>query len=335
MKFYKLLFFLTMILGTLISISSYSWLGMWIGLEINLISIIPLFSKYNNMYSSEASIKYFLTQTLASMLILVSIISLSLSSCMFLKLSMNFNLILNSALLTKMGSAPFHFWFPEVAEGLNWSNNLIILTWQKIAPMILIMYNSNISYFFFITILACMIISSIMGFNQISLRKILTFSSINHIGWMLSALLFSKMIWLIYFIIYSIITMNIILIFSKFKMYFINQLNTIFNQNSNLKNFFIMNFFSLGGIPPFIGFLPKWLVINNLVNNKQFFLVFLMIMFTLITFYFYMRIMFSSLIMNFNTPILKQNSMNNFTIIFFNFASLSGLLIFPLFWNFM
>lgn len=267
-------------------------------------------------------------------MILIRIIFISLNSSLFFNLNLNFNLILNSALLTKIGRAPFHFWFPEIAEGLNWNNNLIILTWQKIAPIILIIYNSSINYFFFITILSCIIIRRIIGFNQIRLRKILTFSSINHIGWLLSALLFSKIIWLIYFIIYSIITLNIVFIFNKFKIFFINQLNVIFNYNPNLKNFFIINFFSLGGIPPFLGFIPKWLVINNLILNKQFLLTFIIIIFTLITFYFYIRVIFSSLILNFNTPILTQNSFNDFLILIFNFISLSALILFPLLFNF-
>nr|YP_009338127.1 NADH dehydrogenase subunit 2 [Trichodes sinae]ANG08437.1 NADH dehydrogenase subunit 2 [Trichodes sinae] len=335
MKFYKLMFFSTLIMGTLISICSYSWLGMWMGLEINMISIMPLISQKNNMYSSESSIKYFLTQTLASMMILFSIILMSLKSSMFLNLEWSNLTIMNSALLTKMGAAPFHFWFPEIMEGLNWWNCLIMLTWQKIAPMILIMYNSKMELFFFIIIIMTMIISSIMGFNQISLRKIMTFSSINHIGWMLSALFMSKMIWLMYFIIYSIITINIIFIFNKFKMFFINQLIMNLNYSPMMKLFFMLNFFSLGGIPPFLGFIPKWLIINQLTLNYQYLLTFIMILFTLMTFYFYMRIMLSSLLMNHNNIQINTNKIENFYMILFNFLSLSSLLLFPLIMNFL
>nr|WIL79887.1 NADH dehydrogenase subunit 2 [Trichodes sp.] len=333
MKFYKLMFFLLMILGTMISISAYSWFGMWMGLEINMISIIPLFTHYKNMYSSEAAIKYFLTQAMASMMILFSIIILSMNSLIYYDLNQMFILITNSALLTKMGAAPFHFWFPEVIEGLNWFNSLILLTWQKIAPMILIMYIIKMNYFIMMIIILSMIISSIMGFNQISLRKILAFSSINHIGWMLSALIYSKIIWLIYWLIYTIISINIIFLFNKFKLFYINQLNSILNFSPMLKMFFLLNFFSLGGIPPFIGFFPKWMVIFMLNYNDQFFLSFIMIFFTLLTFYFYMRIMFSSLMININSPI-KLIKFNNFYMLNFNFLALSSLLLFPLIFNF-
>nr|YP_010714886.1 NADH dehydrogenase subunit 2 [Callimerus chinensis]WDE20700.1 NADH dehydrogenase subunit 2 [Callimerus chinensis] len=334
MKFYKLLFFISMIIGTFMAISSYSWFGMWMGLEINMISVMPLFSQPKNMYSSEASIKYFLTQALASMIILFSIILLSISTKMFYETESLFTIMMNSALLTKMGAAPFHFWFPEVIEGLNWNNSLILLTWQKIAPMILLMYNSKISLFFFSIIIFCMIISSILGFNQISLRKILAFSSINHIGWMISAILNSKIIWFLYFLIYSIISINIIFIFKKFKMFFLNQMISIFNSNPMLKTFFILNFFSLGGIPPFLGFLPKWLIINSLTLNNQYLLSFLMIIFTLMTFYFYMRVTFSSLIINFDIPHFPSIKIKNFYMMIFNFIALSSLILFPLFFNF-
>nr|WIL79848.1 NADH dehydrogenase subunit 2 [Tillus nitidus] len=329
-----MMFFITLILGSLISISSYSWLGMWMGLEINMISIIPLFSKMKNMYSSESSIKYFLTQALASMMILFSIILISINSN-FINMFFNkmFIMIMNSSLLTKMGAAPFHFWFPEVMEGLSWMNSLILLTWQKITPMILIMYNSEMSMFFFYIILTCMIIGSIMGFNQISLRKILVFSSINHIGWMISALIFSKTIWLIYFVIYSLISMNLIFIFNKMKIFFINQLISTMNYKPLFKLFFILNFFSLGGLPPFLGFTPKWLTLNELMINNQLILSFFMILFTLITLYFYTRISFSTLIINHNSSSISSIKINYFIMINLNVLILSSMLLMPILLN--
>lgn len=236
-------------------------------------------------------------------------------------------------MLTKIGAAPFHFWFPEVIEGLNWFNSLILLTWQKIAPIILIIYNSKLNIFFFIIILFCIIVRRIIGFNQIRLRKILAFRSINHIGWILRALLISKTIWLIYFIIYSIISINIIFIFNKFKIYFINQLIIIFNSIPILKIFFILNFLSLGGIPPFLGFFSKWIVIYSITLNNNFLLTFIIIIFTLLTFYFYLRIIFRSLIINYDSPIKTNKNLNFIYIIVFNFVTLSRLLIFPLFLN--
>nr|YP_009995493.1 NADH dehydrogenase subunit 2 [Ochthebius uniformis]QNP09948.1 NADH dehydrogenase subunit 2 [Ochthebius uniformis] len=329
---YKLLFYLSLMIGTLITISSYSWLGMWMGLEINLLSIIPLISNSKNMINNEASLKYFITQALASTILLFSVIMMSSNN--FEMWENKFDMILNSSLLTKMGAAPFHFWFPEVMEGINWMNCLLLLTWQKIAPFILIMHNNKNNVFMFIIILFSMLVSGIMGLNQTSMRKILAYSSINHIGWMLSSMMFMESIWILYFTTYSIISINLIFIFNKFNIYFMSQLFMNFNNNSMLKMFFIMNFLSLGGIPPFLGFLPKWLTIQTMIENNLFLLTLLMILMTLMTLYFYMRITFSTLMINMNELNFNMKIFNlNWIFMFFNFITLMGLLFLTLIFN--
>nr|YP_009441747.1 NADH dehydrogenase subunit 2 [Vincenzellus ruficollis]AOY39292.1 NADH dehydrogenase subunit 2 [Vincenzellus ruficollis] len=325
-----------MILGTLISISSYTWMGMWMGLEINLLSIIPLMNSTNNMFSSESALKYFITQTLASLIILFSII-LMLMMTEFISPWMNSSLllILNSALLTKLGAAPFHFWFPEVMEGLNWMNCFIILTWQKIAPMILIMNNNlNLNFLLFI-IISSLLISTLMGFNQTSLRKILTFSSINHISWMLSSMWISFSIWLIYLLIYFIINFNIILMFYYTNSFYLNQLSNNLNSNNLIKISFLLNFLSLGGLPPFIGFLPKWLTINWLIFNNYLILTLMLILFTLIMLFVYIRIILTSLILNFSQSKIPLTKIKKFTLLFMNFFSMFSLISFMFFFNFL
>nr|ARH54676.1 NADH dehydrogenase subunit 2 [Tachinus subterraneus] len=336
MKFYKLLFFFTLSIGTLISISSYSWMGMWLGLEINLLSVIPLMNSTKNILSSEASLKYFITQAIASTILLFAIIMMSNNLMIIKNINNSLIIIFNSALLTKMGAAPFHFWFPEVMEGLSWMNCLILLTWQKIAPMIIIMYNMNFTMFFSMIIMFCMLISGILGLNQVSLRKILAYSSINHIAWMLSSMLFMETLWMYYFMIYSLISLNIILMFKIMNIYYMKQLFNSLNKNIIIKFFFIMNFLSLGGLPPFIGFLPKWLTIQSLIDNNFYFLTMLMILMTLLTLFYYMRITFSTFTLSMN-----ENNYNIFVkmnyslIIFINFLSLMSLILLTLMFNFI
>nr|YP_009995402.1 NADH dehydrogenase subunit 2 [Ochthebius lividipennis]QNP09818.1 NADH dehydrogenase subunit 2 [Ochthebius lividipennis] len=329
---YKLLFYLSLMIGTMITISSNSWLGMWMGLEINLLSIIPLFSNSKNMMNNEAALKYFITQALASTIMLFTIIILS-SNIMY-EWETKFNMILNSSLLTKMGAAPFHFWFPEVIEGINWINCFLLLTWQKIAPFILIIHNNKMMFFLSIIILFSMLISGIMGINQTSIRKILAYSSINHIGWMLASLMFMESIWMTYFIVYSIISFNIIMIFNKFNIYYLSQLFNNLNNNPILKIFFIMNFLSLGGLPPFLGFLPKWLTIQTMINSNLILLTFIMVVMTLLTLYFYMRITFTTLMINMNELNfnLKKNNKYWITMIL-NFFSLTGLMFLTIIFN--
>nr|YP_010397616.1 NADH dehydrogenase subunit 2 [Galerucella nipponensis]YP_010483412.1 NADH dehydrogenase subunit 2 [Galerucella birmanica]UQJ77619.1 NADH dehydrogenase subunit 2 [Galerucella nipponensis]UVV35472.1 NADH dehydrogenase subunit 2 [Galerucella birmanica] len=327
-KLYKILFFNSMLLGTLISISAYSWFNMWIGLEINLLSILPLLKSNKNTYPAEASLKYFITQALASTIILFAVI-LSLISSEYIPNNSDYWLmmILNSALLTKLGAAPFHTWFPEVMEGLNWMNNLILLTWQKLAPMILIMYNLKMMWFLMFIIITSSLIGGILGLNQTSLRKIMAYSSINHISWMLASMMNFKLIWFSYFIIYSMISLNIIFIFYKMNIFTLNQLFYSLNSNKLVKLFFIMNFLSLGGLPPFLGFLPKWIVINNLILSQMYVLSLILIISTLITLYFYIRLTFSSLTIMMTENLVKFSKMSNFLMLFLNSLTLLSLFL--------
>nr|AIM19610.1 NADH dehydrogenase subunit 2 [Tribolium castaneum] len=333
---YKILFLNSMVLGTLISISSYSWLSMWMGLEINLLSIIPLFSNNKNIFSSESALKYFITQAMASLILLMAILLLLLTN-EFIHPLMNSSLkvMMDSALLTKLGAAPFHFWFPEVIEGLKRTNSFILLTWQKIAPMILLMNNKINSKLIIMMIVISLTISTISGMNQMSIRKILAYSSINHIAWMLSTLMISLSTWLFYFLIYSIINMNIVFILNSTKTFFVNQMNNILLKNKLVKFTFMTNFLSLGGLPPFLGFLPKWLVINWLVSNQLSMIALVLIIFTLIMTFIYTRLILSSLTISTSEMMTKTKIPNNIAIIFINTISLLGLLFCTFSFNLM
>nr|QIV24692.1 NADH dehydrogenase subunit 2 [Enneaphyllus aeneipennis] len=327
MKFYKIMFFSTMISGTLITVSSYSWMSMWMGLEINLLSFIPLMSDPKNLYPSESALKYFITQVMASAILLFSVISMiNLNEFINLNLNYLFLMIFNSSLLTKLGAAPFHFWFPEVTEGLSWMNCLILLTWQKLAPMVILMYNTTMTAFFSWSILFSAMISGIMGLNQVSLRKMLTYSSINHIGWMLAAMMNLQSIWLIYLLTYSIITMNIIVIFNVLKTFYLKQLFNSLKFNKMLNFFFALNLLSLGGLPPFLGFFPKWLTINNLVENNFLTNSVILILFSLITLFFYLRVSITAMVIYSVEEINYINNPKMAILVLFNLMSILGLL---------
>lgn len=318
-------------IGSLISISSARWIGIWIGLEINLLSFIPLITSAKNAINNEAALKYFITQAIASTILLFSIIYIS--SSIYLITNFNIIMVFNSRILIKMGAAPFHFWFPEIIEGLYWNNCLILLTWQKLAPIIIIIYN-KIIIFFSLIILTSIIIRGILGINQTNIRKILAYSSINHIGWIIASIIYFNNIWIIYFITYLIITINIIYLFKIFNILNIKQLLIKINNNIILKLFFIINFFSLGGLPPFLGFIPKWLTIQILIENNIIIVTFIITIITLITLYFYIQVTFSTLIINNNeNNFYLQIKNKNYYIIFINTITLIRLIIITLIFN--
>nr|WDV10732.1 NADH dehydrogenase subunit 2 [Parnassius epaphus] len=319
----KMFFYFILFFSTLISISANSWLGCWIGLEINLLSFIPLISNSKNLLSSEAALKYFLTQSIASINFLFSIL---LKMIMLKNFEINnlISILINSSMLMKMGSTPFHFWFPNIIEGLSWFNCFILMTWQKISPMILLSYYMNYNFLMFIMIFN-VIVGTMGGINQTSLRKLMSFSSINNLGWMLAALMMTENLWIFYLMMYSFLISIMCFFFNMMNIYYINQL-FIMNMKFSLKMFLLINFLSLGGLPPFLGFFPKWIIINFLIVNKLFIISFIFIMMSLIMLFFYIRIMYSSIMFNYLKMKWFKNFMKNYLLLIMNTLSMISLL---------
>nr|YP_007316844.2 NADH dehydrogenase subunit 2 [Cydia pomonella]AFQ93724.2 NADH dehydrogenase subunit 2 [Cydia pomonella] len=317
----KMFFTFILCFSTLISISSNSWFGCWIGLEINLLSFIPLISNSKNLFASEASLKYFLIQSIAS----INFLFIILMKMFFMNLEMNImSIMMNSTLLMKMGSAPFHFWFPNIMEGLSWLNCFILMTWQKISPMILLSYYYH-NKFLIIILFLNVIIGAIGGLNQTSLRKLMAFSSINNLGWMLSSIMISENLWSLYFSFYSFLNSLLCLMFFTFNIYFINQL-FIINLNNLIKMSLMINFLSLGGLPPLFGFFPKWMVINFMLKNNFLILTFIFVMMSLIMLLYYIRIIYSSLMFNYLKLKWFKIIIKNNSFFFINFLSMISLL---------
>lgn len=320
-KNFKILFFNLLILRTLISISATSWIGIWIGLEINLLAIIPLI--YNNIRitSSEASVKYFIVQTIASSIIIINITLLIINFNISRNIIISLNLlIINSAFLIKIGIAPFHFWFPEIIFGLTWFNSIIILTWQKIAPIILFIFNINNNSFTVFVIITSAVIRRVNRLNLINLKKILAFSSINHIRWIIRIIVFRKSIWILYFSIYAFSTIILIVFLNKFKIIFLNQISFL-NNKKEIIIFFILRFVSFIGLPPTIGFISKWLTIQILIWEKWIFLAIILIILTTLIIFIYFQLIIFSII--FNT---EKNNFLKINKIFFPFLRLANLI---------
>nr|URX53202.1 NADH dehydrogenase subunit 2 [Cryptotermes rotundiceps] len=292
----KTLLSMTLIGGILISISSNSWLGAWMGLEINLMSFIPLMSSQENIFTTEASLKYFIIQALASsvLLFLVAMEAL-ITQAPLLSGGNTHEYVILSPLLLKMGAAPMHWWFPSVMEGLSWENCLLMMTIQKMAPMMLASYLMKISPLTLTIVMMSVVAGSVGGMNQTSLRKILTYSSINHTGWMLAALMGGSNLWILYFTVYSLLTLTMTTITKMYNISFINQTMSM-NGKTTIKFALFTTLLSLGGLPPFVGFLPKWIVIQTMILNNTSVIMVMMVVMSLVTLYYYLRMCYSSFI---------------------------------------
>nr|YP_010946882.1 NADH dehydrogenase subunit 2 [Sorineuchora formosana]WGO57639.1 NADH dehydrogenase subunit 2 [Sorineuchora formosana] len=328
----KMLFYSTLIGGTVLTLSSNSWMSAWMGLEINMLSFIPIMSNNDNIYTTEASMKYFLIQALASSILLFSIMTMNITKTpQMFSTNLISEIIIMTPILLKMGAAPFHWWFPSVMEGLSWTNCLILMTLQKIAPMILMMNLNKMSTWLITFILLTIMVGSIGGINQISMRKLITYSSINHMGWLLSTILINEKAWIMYFIIYSILTIGLVNMIKSNKISFINQTFTM-NNNSTSKLLMFIILLSLGGLPPFLGFLPKWIIIQFMIHNELIIMNAFMIIFSLITIYYYLRISYSAFMINNIEPNWYKIHYNKSVKInsYMNIMSMTSLMIISL-----
>nr|QXE46443.1 NADH dehydrogenase subunit 2 [Cephalcia yanqingensis] len=314
--------------STIFCISSFTWFSMWMGLEINLLSFILIMSNHKNLMNTESSMKYFMVQALSSSMFLFSIMFLMMN-INFLKMNYIMKLIMNMTLLFKMGAAPFHWWFIEIIKHMNWISCMILMTWQKIAPMIMLSYfmENNI---IMLIIISSIIIGSIGGINKSMIQLIMGYSSINNLGWMLISMMINEMLWNLYFLLYSLMNLMMISLFNLLKIFHINQSYSINNIKPLMKFMMMLNILSLGGLPPFLGFMPKWMTLKIMLLNNMILMSLMMTIMSLITLFYYLQINFSSLMLNyFNQKFNNSYLFNNFymnqiyIMIFFSLTMLS------------
>nr|YP_010266531.1 NADH dehydrogenase subunit 2 [Equus hemionus hemippus]UCJ03257.1 NADH dehydrogenase subunit 2 [Equus hemionus hemippus]UIE10513.1 NADH dehydrogenase subunit 2 [Equus hemionus hemippus]UIE10526.1 NADH dehydrogenase subunit 2 [Equus hemionus hemippus] len=290
---------MTVFLGTMIVMMSSHWLMIWIGFEMNLLAIIPILMKKYSPRAMEASTKYFLTQATASMLLMMAIIINLMHSGQW-TITKVFNptasIIMTSALAMKLGLTPFHFWVPEVTQGISLTSGLILLTWQKLAPMsILYQISPSIN----LNILLTMAVLSILvggwgGLNQTQLRKIMAYSSIAHMGWMTAILTYNPTLTMLNMLIYIMMTLTMFMLFIHSSSTTTLSLSHTWNKTPLTTTLILITLLSMGGLPPLSGFMPKWMIIQELTKNSSIILPTLMAIMALLNLYFYMRLTYST-----------------------------------------
>nr|WNX94440.1 NADH dehydrogenase subunit 2 [Etheostoma caeruleum]WNX94453.1 NADH dehydrogenase subunit 2 [Etheostoma caeruleum] len=284
-------------LGTTITFASSHWLLAWMGLEMNTLAIIPLMAQHHHPRAVEATTKYFLTQaTAAAMLLFASTTNAWLTGQWDIQ-QMTHPLpttLIIMALALKIGLAPVHSWLPEVLQGLDLTTGLILSTWQKLAPFALLLQiqptNSTILVAFG---LASTLVGGWGGLNQTQLRKILAYSSIAHLGWMIIVLQFSPSLTLLTLLTYFVMTLSTFLVFKLSKSTSINMLATSWAKAPALTALTPLILLSLGGLPPLTGFMPKWLILQELAKQDLAPTATLAAMSALLSLYFYLRLSYA------------------------------------------
>nr|AIM44973.1 NADH dehydrogenase subunit 2 [Goggia lineata] len=294
----------TLATSTIITMSSHHWLLAWLGLELNTMSMLPIIMKPHHPRAAEATTKYFLIQATAAALILFAstlnawktgqwtITHLSSTTA---------NTILITALMLKLGLAPVHQWYPEVLQGTTLSTAMIISTWQKLAPLTLLyltMTNLPTNLLLFMGLLSALT-GGWSGLNQTQTRKILAFSSIAHMGWLLTALTLSPPLATLTLLTYLLMTSTIFICLNTTTTKTISDMGTAWNQSPALLTTMTLTLLSLGGLPPLTGFMPKWLILKELMLTGLNSLSILLALAALPSLYFYVRMTYLA---TFTTP---------------------------------
>ena len=300
----------------IIIISVNSWFSLWFVMEINLISFIPLLIEKKRKYNSESSMKYFLIQTIASILIITPLLIININ---YLSQS-----ILIIALRIKLAVAPLHKWILTISDNINWKILLILLTLQKINPLILYFYLIKNNYILNeILIFSCAFIRATAALNQNSLRKLIIYSSIAQISWILRALIINLQISISYYLVYIIIFRSVIIFFYVNK---INTINNLINNKKIITLITIVSLISLRGLPPLTGFLPKIIIITEIIKNNNYIIIVILIFSTFITILFYMRINITIICYYFSlNNVFKKKNNDNMKINWINLV----IIIFP------
>nr|WBR66672.1 NADH dehydrogenase subunit 2 [Microphysogobio zhangi] len=285
-------------LGTTLTFASSHWLLAWMGLEINTLAIVPLMAQHHHPRAVEATTKYFLTQaTAAAMILFASTTNAWITGEWDMNNMSNpiASTMVITALALKIGLAPMHFWMPEVLQGLDLLTGLIMSTWQKLAPLALIIQVSQAIDPLLLTSLGVMstLAGGWGGLNQTQLRKILAYSSIAHMGWMIIILQYAPQLTLLALGTYIFMTSAAFLTLKTSSTTKINTLAMTWSNNPTLTATTALVLLSLGGLPPLTGFMPKWLILQELTKQSLPTTATIMALAALLSLYFYLRLCYA------------------------------------------
>lgn len=294
-------------IGSVVLILSDNLLLLYLGLELQTFSIFILIAKNrNSIKSSEAGLKYFMLGAISSGFFLLSIVivflyGLDLNLKHLLLLKEDFIVYSSIVLITisfsfKLSLFPFHFWIPDIYEGSSWDIVSLVATLPKISMicvLIQILFNSNIVIVFSLLSIS---IGTLGALNQTKVKRLLGYSGISHMGFIILGLCCitneSLSIGGLYLIIYmlTMLSVFILIINSNFKNEFIIEMGGIKFINNVLAITFILLILSIAGIPPLSGFISKWFLIWVIIDNQFNLSSFIIILFSAIGIGYYLRI---------------------------------------------
>ena len=352
-RYEYILFILFAILGSFVLISSDNFLTAFIGLELQSLSLY-LMAAFNtkNLNSNEAGIKYFSLGALSSGFLLfgISMIYFDTASFTFQNLA-DFSTISEVglalvliALFFKVSAAPFHIWTPDVYEGSPTISALFFASLPKFASLIFlfrIYHELNISkidslnYIFQLVCAISLLVGVYGAITQKVIKRLLAFSSINHIGFILLAIMsyqyLSEGTIFFYLIIYLVTIFGVFSVIlnlrtSEGEITLLTGLNGLKASSRSKAISMLVFLFSLAGIPPFAGFFAKFFILSASINEGLYLLSVIAVISSVIAAFYYLSVIKNMFFNESENDLLLDNS--KFSSFIFIFSALVLTLFF-------
>ncbi len=315
--------------GSLVIISANNIISMYLGLELQSVCLYIL-ATYRSDYlkSSESGVKYFILGALSSAILLygISLIYASTNSMDFyeiskkiiessdissnsLIISTGFVLVL-SGLFFKIAVVPFHMWAPDVYEGSPTNITAFFTTIPKIGALAILIKFLNIPFSFYqenwiqilyIISIVSMLLGSIAAINQSNIKRLLAYSSIGHMGFILLGTLAANQFGIktvqLYLLIYTVTILGFFTCLLSIKdekegkyLEEIKSFSGLLKKNSFLAFSMLIMLFSLAGIPPIAGFFSKLYVLLSIIDKNLYLIAIIAVFSMIISAFYYLKI---------------------------------------------
>ncbi|NP_776275.1 NADH dehydrogenase subunit 2 (mitochondrion) [Branchiostoma belcheri] len=266
------LFGLAMGSSVLLISSSTHWVFVWLGLELGTLAFIPMLAWWHSSLEVEATVKYFIIQAMAAAVFFFG--GLVMTSTEYISGLSQFvgnfgEVLIMFSIIMKLGLVPFHYWVVDVVQGLNYLPGMVLLTWQKVPGLMVLVQLVSMQNGLILLIFGALSAfwGGLGGLGQTQMRKLLAFSSIAHLGWLVSGCVVGTMLGSMYFILYVVLSIPVFVFLYILNNTHLNQVRASLVSNPVAAMVVGVGFLSLAGLPPFMGFFGKWLVLTWLLNN--------------------------------------------------------------------
>ena len=309
------------VLGMMIMISSNDLIVFYMGLELQSLALYVLATfNRDNLKSSEAGLKYFVLSALSSGLLLYGcsliygfsgstnfdIIATQLNSNEY---ALTFGIVfILVGLAFKISAVPFHMWAPDVYEGSPTTVTLFFTMVPKVAALtvfirfLFVPFLNLIEQWQMILIfmsIASMLFGAIAAIGQTNLKRLIAYSSIGHIGYILAGLatgsnegIQSSIVYMSIYVVMNLGLFSCLLMLKRNNKYYedLSDLSGLSKNHPLISVSFLVILFSLAGIPPLAGFFAKFYIFIAVIEQSMYFLAIVGLLSTVIAAFYYLRI---------------------------------------------